>query len=190
LADFFDSEVELMQSLSTAGVETFFLLILEKLQKLDRSLNASSVTEPTPGNAGAVMTAAGGGSSSGDVYETAYACEDSGLNITCTSGGRLNIIRANYGRFSIAICNVHGNTEWSVNCMSPRTLRVIRARCQGADSCQVPVDSTIFGDPCPGTLKYVEVHYSCELGEKMFLEIVVRQLLPFRQAGLVNDQSL
>ncbi len=105
-------------------------------------------------------------SGGGDQYETAYACEDSGLNITCGGGGnrRLNIIRANYGRFSIAICNVHGNTEWSVNCMSPRTLRVIRARCQGAESCQVPVDSTIFGDPCPGTLKYVEVHYSCDLG--------------------------
>ena len=41
----------------------------------------------------------------------------------------LDIIRANYGRFSIAICNEHGKTEWSVNCMSPRTLRVIKARC-------------------------------------------------------------
>ena len=111
----------------------------------------------------------GAANNNGDPYETAYACEDSGLNITCAHNGRLNIIRANYGRFSIAICNVHGNTEWSVNCMSPRTLRVIRARCQGADSCQVPVDSTIFGDPCPGTLKYVEVHYSCELGERVFI---------------------
>jgi Galactose binding lectin domain len=126
----------------------------------------SHILEETTGDGAASKTAANGGG--GDQYETAYACEDSGLNITCGhngGGGRLNIIRANYGRFSIAICNVHGNTEWSVNCMSPRTLRVIRARCQGADSCQVPVDSTIFGDPCPGTLKYVEVHYSCDLGE-------------------------
>ena len=51
--------------------------------------------------------------------------------------------------------------------MSPRTLRVIRARCQGGSSCHVPVDSTIFGDPCPGTYKYVEVHYSCERGERV-----------------------
>ena len=61
-------------------------------------------------------------------YETHYACEDSQLNITCEAALHLNIIRANYGRFSIAICNTHGNTDWSVNCMSPRTLRVIRAR--------------------------------------------------------------
>ena len=26
----------------------------------------------------------------------------------------------------------------------------------------IPVDSTIFGDPCPGTNKYVEVHYTCK----------------------------
>lgn len=102
-------------------------------------------------------------------YETHYACEDSRLNISCASGLHLNIIRANYGRFSIAICNAHGNTEWSVNCMSPRTLRVIRARCQGGSECQVPVDSTIFGDPCPGTFKYIEVHYSCDHGESSYI---------------------
>jgi len=95
-------------------------------------------------------------------YETAYACEETRLNISCEIGLHINVIRANYGRFSIAICNEHGNTDWSVNCMSPRTSRVIRARCQGSDTCDVPVDSTIFGDPCAGTFKYVEVHYLCE----------------------------
>ena len=61
-------------------------------------------------------------------YMTAYACEGSRLQINCTEGLFLDIIRANYGRFSIAICNNNGNTDWSVNCMSPRTLRVIEAR--------------------------------------------------------------
>ena len=88
------------------------------------------------------------------------------MKVSCDSGETIQVVRANYGRFSIAICNLHGNTDWSVNCMSPRTLRVIRARCQGGSSCHVPVDSTIFGDPCPGTYKYVEVHYSCERGEQ------------------------
>ena len=35
-------------------------------------------------------------------------------------------------------------------------------RCDGKPSCRIPVDSNIFGDPCPGTNKYVEVHYTCE----------------------------
>lgn len=94
-------------------------------------------------------------------YLTAYGCEGSRLQINCTESHYLDIIRANYGRFSIAICNDHGETDWSVNCMSPRTLRVIEARCSNEAFCDVPVDSTIFGDPCPGTFKYVEVHYAC-----------------------------
>ena len=35
-------------------------------------------------------------------------------------------------------------------------------RCEGKSQCKIPVDSTIFGDPCPGTNKYVEVHYYCK----------------------------
>ena len=34
-------------------------------------------------------------------------------------------------------------------------------RCGSKQSCSVPVNSSIFGDPCPGTSKYVEVHYTC-----------------------------
>ena len=58
-------------------------------------------------------------------YRTAYACEGSILNMDCDPGHVINLIRANYGRFSITICNEHGNTEWSVNCMSPRSHRVL-----------------------------------------------------------------
>lgn len=61
-------------------------------------------------------------------YETAYACEGKVLKIECKEGELIKLIRANYGRFSITICNDHGNTEWSVNCMSPQTLRVLRGR--------------------------------------------------------------
>ena len=43
----------------------------------------------------------------------------------CEPGHVINLIRANYGRFSITICNDHGNTEWSVNCMSRRSHRVL-----------------------------------------------------------------
>ena len=61
-------------------------------------------------------------------YDTAYACEGKTLRIECKEGELINLIRANYGRFSITICNDHGNTEWSVNCMSPKSLRVLHAR--------------------------------------------------------------
>lgn len=58
-------------------------------------------------------------------YDTAYACEGKTLEIECGEGKLIHLIRANYGRFSITICNEHGNTEWSVNCMSPKSYRVL-----------------------------------------------------------------
>ena len=59
---------------------------------------------------------------------TKYGCEGTTLNIACEEGTVIHLVRANYGRFSISICNEEGITDWSVNCMEPRTLRVINAR--------------------------------------------------------------
>lgn len=61
-------------------------------------------------------------------YQTAYACEGKKLTIECDPGDLINLIRANYGRFSITICNDHGNMEWSVNCMFPKSLTVLNSR--------------------------------------------------------------
>ena len=41
---------------------------------------------------------------------------------------QIRVMRANYGRFSVAICNDKGVTDWSVNCMAPRSLRIMQDR--------------------------------------------------------------
>ncbi|CAK1546695.1 unnamed protein product [Leptosia nina] len=94
-------------------------------------------------------------------YETAYACEGKTLKIGCGEGSVIHLIRANYGRFSITICNDHGNTDWSVNCMSTRSLRVLHSRCSMQQNCSILASTNMFGDPCPNTLKYLEAHYQC-----------------------------
>ncbi|XP_063600799.1 latrophilin Cirl-like isoform X5 [Penaeus indicus] len=94
-------------------------------------------------------------------YRTAYACEGSILSMECDPDHVINLIRANYGRFSITICNEHGNTEWSVNCMSPRSHRVLHDKCSQRQNCSVAASTRGFGDPCPGTLKYLEAHFQC-----------------------------
>nr|CAD7196611.1 unnamed protein product [Timema douglasi] len=94
-------------------------------------------------------------------YDTAYACEGKTLKIECNEGEIIHLIRANYGRFSITICNDHGNTEWSVNCMSPKSLRVLHTKCSQQQNCSILATTSMFGDPCPGTLKYLEAHYQC-----------------------------
>jgi hypothetical protein len=62
-------------------------------------------------------------------YRTAYACEGSMLTLSCSENNEvINLLRANYGRFSITICNEHGDTDWSVNCMSHRSLRALHSK--------------------------------------------------------------
>lgn len=94
-------------------------------------------------------------------YRTAYACEGSQLQISCEPGTLIHLIRANYGRFSISICNEHGNLDWSVDCTSQRSYYVIANSCGMKKSCTLSASSSLFDDPCPGTLKYLEAHYQC-----------------------------
>merc|ERR1719206_664891 len=102
--------------------------------------------------------------SSMNSMKTSYACQGSKLNLSCPSGFVIKIMRANYGRFSVAICNEDGITDWSVNCMAPRSLRILQDRCNLEHECEVPAESNNFGgDPCPGVPKYLEVYFGCFL---------------------------
>ncbi|CAG2104110.1 unnamed protein product [Medioppia subpectinata] len=94
-------------------------------------------------------------------YRTLYACEGSSLEIVCEEGTHINLIRANFGRFSISVCNDNGNVDWSVDCMSHRSFRVMQESCGMKRSCKLPASANVFGDPCLGTLKYLEAHYQC-----------------------------
>ena len=60
---------------------------------------------------------------------TSYACEGSTLTLSCPRPGLvLRVIRANFGRFSVAVCNDDVRANLSVNCMAPRTLRIMQNR--------------------------------------------------------------
>ena len=39
---------------------------------------------------------------------------------------------------------------------------ILLCRCGSKARCNIPVNDDLFGNPCPDTLKYVEVHYMCE----------------------------
>ena len=64
----------------------------------------------------------------GKKYNTAYKCEGEQLKISCSSDETIKVIRANFGRFSIAICNRHGTTDMSVNCKAPSSDRVMKRK--------------------------------------------------------------
>jgi hypothetical protein len=75
---------------------------------------------------------------------TKYGCEGTVLDIECEEGRVISLVRANYGRLSISVCNELGNTTWSTNCIQPTTLRAFTTRYpihfpQGADPLPLPL---------------------------------------------------
>ena len=94
-------------------------------------------------------------------YYTVYACDGKMLKIECKENYVINLIRANYGRYSITVCNDNGSTDWSVNCMSHRSFAILQGRCSQKRNCSVSASTSLFDDPCPGTIKYLEAHYAC-----------------------------
>jgi len=107
-------------------------------------------------------TLASSGTQRGDRMSR-YGCEGTTLQLSCPQGELLQVVRANYGRFSLEVCNSSGNTSWSFNCIQHQTKAILDRRCSNLQECTFPVTSELFGgDPCPGTGKYIEVHYQCQ----------------------------
>ncbi|XP_002740902.1 L-rhamnose-binding lectin CSL1-like [Saccoglossus kowalevskii] len=93
-------------------------------------------------------------------------CENKNNTIGCYEDGKvLNILFANYGRLSGEVClhpygldRLHNDT----NCRGADTTAIVKSLCQGERSCHIAANNVVFGDPCYGIYKYVEVDYTCE----------------------------
>jgi hypothetical protein len=143
---------------------------------LQQQQSNSVIQYPTAGSAAAVASAAATANAATAnaaatttinkaKYKTMYACEDRQLTIDCETGSKINLIRANFGRFSITQCNEQSTLDWSTDCMSPITFRIMQERCQDRQRCSVNATSALFGDRCPKTKKYLEVHFQCQMME-------------------------
>ncbi|XP_046556840.1 adhesion G protein-coupled receptor L3-like [Haliotis rubra] len=96
-------------------------------------------------------------------WKTTYACENGKLHVVCEENEVIRIMLANYGRYSISVCNKFGITEgWNVQCISVLSFRVVSERCDGRQECEMMANNHVFGDPCPDTSKYAEVKYYCQ----------------------------
>ena len=45
-------------------------------------------------------------------------------------------------------------------------LALVKGLCDGESTCEIDVSNGVFGDPCPGTYKYLEVTYKCIPGKE------------------------
>ena len=96
------------------------------------------------------------------------ACQNDDLTLECPAGQVLKIHRARYGRNSNDICTKYANgndrpsSQLNMCSGSETTLEKVRGSCEGKASCTIKASSSVFGDRCVGTFKYLKVVHSCE----------------------------
>ncbi|KAI6230233.1 Latrophilin Cirl [Aphelenchoides fujianensis] len=93
--------------------------------------------------------------------KTIQVCEKEVARLECPQPDeQIAVELANFGRFSRHLCNPT-NAVYNSNCPNNATFVVLAHKCNGQQTCEFLVDHTVFGDPCPGTPKYLEAKYSC-----------------------------
>ncbi|XP_030588631.1 L-rhamnose-binding lectin CSL2-like [Archocentrus centrarchus] len=89
------------------------------------------------------------------------ACEGSIANLRCDEGQVLLIHAADYGRHDTTTCSFGRPASQIQNISCSKSLSQVADSCNGKSSCAVKASNSMFGDPCVGTYKYLEVVYSC-----------------------------
>ncbi|XP_070562243.1 L-rhamnose-binding lectin ELEL-1-like [Ptychodera flava] len=87
-----------------------------------------------------------------------HACEHDKhdtITLSCSRGGTIHIWYAMYGRLETNVCPDSATT----NCRSASSLSATNRLCEGRNSCQVSARNSVFGEPCQGVGKYLEVVY-------------------------------
>ena len=81
--------------------------------------------------------------------------------LKCPSNFVLSVISANFGRtVKAGICpHQYMNND---NCYASKSLFIVKQKCGGKTLCSINAKRDIFGDPCPGIYKYLEVNFRCE----------------------------
>ncbi|XP_071131657.1 uncharacterized protein [Mytilus edulis] len=102
-----------------------------------------------------------------DEYENKinkYFCQGETLIITCPNNFVISFDDANFGR---GHSDSERCSEWfgfeTKNCNHhEQTLKVLNNKCHEQQKCLLPVSKDIFGKPCRGVTKYLNVSYHCQ----------------------------
>ncbi|KAM3872150.1 L-rhamnose-binding lectin SML-like [Diretmus argenteus] len=88
-------------------------------------------------------------------------CEHSIGHLQCDQGQVITVYGADYGRRDQTTCSYRRSASQieNVHCSGP-TSKVAES-CNGKNSCTAYASNSVFGDPCRGTYKYLEVAYTC-----------------------------
>ncbi|KAL3975121.1 hypothetical protein ACER0C_023747 [Sarotherodon galilaeus] len=86
--------------------------------------------------------------------EVAYDCPYEGHVIV--------VLSAEYGRNDSTTCSYKRPPAQLKNTQCSISTSKVAESCNGRNSCSIKVRNSVFGDPCPGTYKYLDVVYDCE----------------------------
>ena len=102
---------------------------------------------------------------------TEVACEGNVLSLQCEF--MIEIQSANYGRTvpDSEQCSFGRPHENKVDCVNREALAIVEEACNNRSACTVSAGNGVFGDPCTGTYKYLEVKYRCIPGKFVLLHV-------------------
>ncbi|XP_062454353.1 protein eva-1 homolog C isoform X5 [Rhea pennata] len=96
---------------------------------------------------------------------TAYACDGEHLSLHCPRHSTISVQSAFYGQDYQMCSTLQPETRMTepINCVAPTSLQKVLDECQNLRSCQLLVNSRVFGpDLCPGTTKFLLVSFKCK----------------------------
>ena len=125
------------------------------------SSESAAITYDQYGPSSACQSDGEGGPWANEVYAIVHSdlvCEHQILSISC-SYGTIHIVAANYGRTEADICQgpIH-----VYDCRADTSIDELLGACEDKESCSIEASNSVFGDPCVGTFKYLQVKYYCE----------------------------
>ena len=87
-------------------------------------------------------------------------CEHFVKDISCTNGQTIKVVYANYGRTSEIPCQ--GKRKYIMkDCRSKDSLAMAKNLCEGKTSCHIKALNSIWGNTCPGVIKYMDIRFQC-----------------------------
>ncbi|KAH3710385.1 hypothetical protein DPMN_069863 [Dreissena polymorpha] len=87
-------------------------------------------------------------------------CEHSNMFLSCPQGQVLYVHSGVYGRTQNDDICPHSSIQ-TTNCASTTSTATVQSLCNGKQMCHLAASNAVFGDPCAGTVKYLEVNYAC-----------------------------
>lgn len=90
------------------------------------------------------------------------------MKLKCPSRRSIHVLSATYGREPGLDHGCSLNREDVTKCSELYSKEIVQRECEGKNSCFVRAANSVFGDPCPGAVKYLSVKYRCDVVSYLF----------------------